>query len=365
MHVPLLLSMLSSSVVPPLSVPLGNAAAPGMRMPVAGLGTDFSFCENATADGNQSFAPSLMWLRLGGRRFDGALSYGCDKGVGAAIRASGVPREEAFVVSKIGPGGLPLPLGYNETLAQAARILADVGSYVDLLLVHEPFSYWPDPAGAAKSPSSDPACNLTSARYSGRSCRLSTWRAMVDLWRAGKVRAIGVSNYNSSHVAEIAAAGLPLPAVNQIQFSPHHGPAHAPCTCGRSTSRPGATCGDSRAELHETCAALLGALRAHGVVPNGYSPFEGKAGGGSLLAEPRLAAIAAAHNVSTAQVVLNWQWRRHGVLVNPTATRADYQRENLDFDGFDLTEAELQLLDAWPQNPNPGLVEGAGEGGGA
>tara|TARA_B110001452_G_scaffold89748_1_gene73683 strand:- start:339 stop:1361 length:1023 start_codon:yes stop_codon:yes gene_type:complete len=335
------------------SVLLRNAAAPDSRMPVAGLGTDFSFCENASASGNQSFAPSLSWLQLGGRRFDGALSYGCDKGVGSAIRASGVPRNEAFVVSKIGPGGLPLPLGFNETLSQAAQILDETGSYIDLLLVHEPFSYWPDPTGAAKSPSSDPACNLTSASYSATSCRLSTWRAMVQLWREGRVRAIGVSNYNSSHIDEIANSGLPMPAVNQIQFSPHHGPVHSPCTCGRSTSRPTAECGDSPAEQHESCAALLAYLRAHGIAANGYSPFEGKASGGSLLTEPPLVRIAAAHNVTPSQAVLNWQWRRHGVLVNPTATRRDYQRLNLDFDGFALSEAEMRQLDAWPQNPPP------------
>ena len=122
---------------------------------------------------------------------------------------------------------------------------------------------------------------------------------------------------------------------------------------GHSTSRPTAECGDSPAERHEACAELLAYLRGRGIVANGYSPFEGKAGGGSLLAEPRLVQLAAAHNVTASQVVLNWQWRRHGVLVNPTAARADFQRLNLDFDGFALSEAEAGLLDTWPQNPPP------------
>lgn len=339
------------------SVVLRNAAAPGTVMPVAGLGTDFDFCENATASGNQSFDAALLWLQLGGRRFDGALSYGCDRGVGEAMRASGVNRSDVFLVSKIGPGGLPLPLGYNETLKQAAQILAELNdTYIDLLLVHEPFSYWPDPSAAARAPSTDPACNLTNPKYSTSGCRLSTWQAMVELWRAGKARSIGVSNYNSSHVDEIAAAGLPLPAVNQIQFSPHHGPTHAPCTCGHSTSRPTpAACGNSTAEVNESCSALLSYLAAHGIVANGYSPFEGKADGGSLLTEPALLAIAAAHpGVSPSQVVLNWQWQRHGVVVNPTATTEEYQRLNLDFvDGFALSDAEAAQLDAWPQNPPP------------
>ena len=93
-------------------------------------------------------------------------------------------------------------------------------------------------------------------------------------------------------------------------------------------------------------------MRQHQIAPNGYSPFEGK-GTHGLLSEPELVRIARAHNVSSSQVVLNWQWTRHGVLVNPTATSAAYQRLNLDFEGVPLTAADLDALDAWPQSPLP------------
>ena len=332
-------------------VELFNAADRGVFMPVAGLGTALSSCFN-TSTPNASFAASLLWLRLGGRRFDGALSYGCDTGIGSAIRASGVPRGEIFVVSKIGPGGLPLALGYNETLHQARRILSDLkDTHVDLLLVHEPFTYWPDPSAAVKAPSSDPSCNLTNARYSERECRVSTWRAMVTLWKGGLARSIGVSNYNSSHIEEIKEAGLPLPAVNQLQFSPHHGPTHKPCACGHSTSRSTAHCGTSPAELHESCAVLFEYLERNKIAINGYSPFDG---GAKLLREPKLVSIAEAHNVTTSQVVLHWQAKHHGVLVNPTATSEQYQKLNLDFlDGFELTREEVEELDTWSQTPPP------------
>ena len=91
------------------------------------------------------------------------------------------------------------------------------------------------------------------------------------------------------------------------------------------------------------------------VTANGYSPFEGKADGGELLNEPRLVAIADAHNVTASQVVLHWQWARHAVLVNPTATSREYQQRNLQFgaDVLRLSEGELAELDAWPQNPPP------------
>ena len=342
------------------SAPLYNAAAPGMRMSASGLGTGGQGCYNATGDGLGSFNASLSWLQLGGRRFDGAISYGCDRGIGAAVRDprnGGVRREDVFITSKVGPGGLPYPLGYNDTLRQAAQILADLNTtYVDLLLVHEPFSYWPTPSAASRAPSSDPACaGPGSPTYepSGKRCRLSTWRAMVALWRSGRARAIGVSNYNSTHLAEIEQAGLPLPSVNQLPFSPLHGPAHAPCACGHSTSRATAQCGSSMVERAETCAALSRYMKSRRILYNGYSPF---GGGGdataALLNDSGVREIGAAHNVTAAQVVLNWQWTRWGVAVNPDAETAVYQRQNLHFAGFQLTDSEAAVLDAYPQAPD-------------
>ena len=94
-------------------LPLHNAAAPGMTMSVSGLGTGGPGCYNESSDQLASLNSSLSWLHLGGRRFDGAISYACDRGVGAAIAQSGVPRHEVFVASKVGPGGVPFALGYK------------------------------------------------------------------------------------------------------------------------------------------------------------------------------------------------------------------------------------------------------------
>lgn len=335
--------------MPPAAVRLQNAAEPGMTMSAAGLGTSAPGCFNESSDQLQSLNSSLLWLQLGGRRFDGAISYACDRGVGRAIAKSGVPRSEVFVTSKIGPGGVPFALGFNETFAQAARILADLGSeYVDLLLVHEPFSYWPQPQDAQRAPSTDPACDLGSPNtYTETGCRLSTWRALVELWRAGKARAIGVSNYNSSHIMEIEAVGLPLPAVNQVEFSPlHQGNGRGGCNCGLSASRSSPHCGDTPVENAETCAVLLDFMKRKGIAFNSYSPFGG--GGnltGALLSDPRLRRIANGHNVSVAQVILNWQWSSKGILTNPQATRRDYQWENLHFLQFQLTDEEIGVLD--------------------
>ena len=342
------LAFLAAAAAEP-SIALHNAAAPGMTMGASGLGTGGAGCYNESSDQLASFNASLSWLRLGGRRFDGAISYACDRGIGAAVAASGVPRAEVFLTSKVGPGGVPFALGYNETLAQAARILSDLRTkYVDLLLVHEPFSYWPTPDAAARAPSTDPACAVGGGRYSERECRLSTWRAMVTLFDSGAARAIGVSNWNSTHILELEAAGLPLPAVNQVEFSPlHQGGGGGGCNCGHSTSRATPNCGDSPAENAETCAALRSFLGHKRIAFNSYSPFGGGGNATSaLLSDGRLRAIAQAHNASAAQVILNWQWAK-GILVNPEASSAKYQEENLHFHGFELTAVEVGVLDRW------------------
>ena len=211
------------------------------------------------------------WLRIGGRRLDAANSYYTQVDVALAMKASGVPREDIFLLQKTGN---PNPMGYNgatlarhprppacphaaasppsvpppspapaDTLRQTAAILAEMGTpYVDLLLNH-----WPTSPGA----STDPACEVGAASYDERTCRLDTWRAYVEVreggdgrrasthgagaltsrrgaaaarrvyasrsaalghwpvqvWRKGQARAIGVANYNSTHLQVGAVVG--------------------------------------------------------------------------------------------------------------------------------------------------------------
>jgi 2,5-diketo-D-gluconate reductase A len=269
------------------------------------------------------------------------------------VKESKVPRSEVFIVSKTGPGatltyfqyypttltyysgGLSWPLGYNETIAQAEAIVANYSSsYVDLLLIHWPVNYGPCSYKGPKPsiPTTDPLCDTALPTYSPKGCRLSTWRAMLTIWKQGLARAVGVSNFNSTHLQEIADANLPMPSVNQCQFSPDHGLHAKGCTPGSEA---------------ETCGELLKYCKDHGVVFNGYSPYGGKGGAGKLLADPRLARIAQAHGTGPAQVVLSWQWRL-GVLVNPEAQKQKYQIENLDFFNFTLSDAEMTLIsDQW------------------
>jgi diketogulonate reductase-like aldo/keto reductase len=275
------------TLAPPFA--LGNAALPDVSMPASGLGTGcapggcswplkeevFEVAENM----------SLSFFALGGRRIDDADSYGLAQGVARAIAKAGVDRSELFIVSKTGPGGLAFPLGYNDTLQQARDIVAnysEAGSvtFVDLLLVHWPVNYGPCAYHGPKPsvPTTDPLCDTGLPTYDEAGCRISSWRGALAAFDAGLARAVGVSNFNSTHIEDIAAAGLRLPSVNQVSFSPLHGPGHAECTPAGSV---------------ETCADLLATCQKYNVTFNGYSPFGGAKEAESLLSDPRLVAMGA------------------------------------------------------------------------
>jgi diketogulonate reductase-like aldo/keto reductase len=317
---------------------LTNAADDNVLMPVTGLGTGCAIggCTVRPGSDQVAYNMSRQWFKLGGRRIDAADSYGCEPGIGRALKDSGVPREEAFIESKTGPGGLCWPLGYNETLQQGRAIARNYSvAAVDLLLIHWPVNYGPCAVhGPVPSiPTTDAACDSSTARYNETTCRLNTWRGMLDLWREGVARAVGVSNYNSSHIAEIEAAGLPLPAVNQVPFSPPNGPN---ARCNHATPSP-----------DETCAQLIEFCRARGIVVNGYSPYGGEGGAAKVLSDPRLLAIAASHNTTAAKVVLAWEYSARGVLVNPESQNPEHQQESLEFFGVHLSGDEVQTIDNW------------------
>lgn len=202
------------------TVTLMNAAQPGTKMPVSGIGTGGYVFEPRTQPGeiwNDDVAEKAVgeWLKLGGRRIDGAYSYGDQVGIGKAIKASGVSREDLFIVSKVGSAhgtqDTEAGLGYNDTLKQMKPILDTLQvDYVDLLLIH-----WPAPPDK----SSDPTCQGNPPTW--RECRQSTWRAMEEIYMLGKARAIGVSNFEKNHLEDIIAMNSTLPAVNQVEFHPY------------------------------------------------------------------------------------------------------------------------------------------------
>lgn len=229
------------SVGGPPGIVLENAAHSGVVMPWSGAGSggytgnasqpygSYPECFNGCLD-PECVSPNPMnfsscgpyveasistFLQLGGRRIDSSASYHNQLFSGIAARASGIPRGDIFFTSKVGPY---LSMGYTSAWAQFNNTVATTGlGFVDLLLIH-----WPDclsGGGCNNTPSpEEPECNFNSPQYDAKACRLRTWSALVEIWQSGGARAIGVSNFNSTHLDEINAAGMPLPAVNQIPF---------------------------------------------------------------------------------------------------------------------------------------------------
>lgn len=248
----------------------------GRLMPQVGLGTwplDDSEVEGAI----------VVAAGLGYRHIDTGEAYGNEVGVGRGIRASGVPRDEFFVSTKLDgkyQGGDRAVQGLEGCLARMRL------EYVDLLLIH-----WPLPL---------------LGEY------VSTWRSYERLLADGLTTAIGVSNFSPAHLTNLIAQTEVIPAVNQVQIGPQ-------------VSRP------DYLAFHEE----------HGIVTTAWSPL----GGNGLLDDPIVARIAAEHDVSAAQVVLRWHTQQ-GIAVIPKSTRPERLAENRDVFDFDLTPEDFRAMKA-------------------
>lgn len=222
-------------------------------------------------------------LEVGYRHIDTAAAYVNEQGVGAAVRASGLPREEVFVTSKLRNGDQ----GYDAALRAYDDTCERLGlDALDLYLIH-----WPNPSAGLWQDS---------------------WRALQRLHAEGRVRAIGVSNFLVEHLEELRGFADRLPAVNQIELHP-------------TFQQP---------ELTATCREL-------GIVVEAYSPL----GQGADLEHPTVARVAEEVGASPAQVVLRWHVDK-GHVVIPKSTSAERMRANADLDGVALTPDHLAAIDA-------------------
>ena len=246
----------------------------GVSIPLLGLGT-------LHGHGTDLAEAMAVAFKLGYRHFDTAKAYRNEADVGAAIRASGVPREEVFVTTKL----WNTDHGYEAALAAIEGSLRRLSlSYVDLYLVH-----WP---------------------VSGQ--RSETWRAMEEIYRAGKARAIGVSNYTERHLTELLATADIVPAVNQIEFTPF---------------------------LYQR--GLQRFCESRGIRIEAWSPLTR----GLKLGDPCLGAIAARYRKTSAQVLLRWGLQRN-VIEIPKALSPTHLAENAAIFDFSLSDADMVALDA-------------------
>ncbi|WP_405422182.1 aldo/keto reductase [Streptomyces erythrochromogenes] len=226
-------------------------------------------------------------LEAGYRSIDTAAIYGNEKGTGKAVAASGLPREELFVTTKLW-NGPKQTWGRDEVLRAFDDSLTKLGlDHVDLYLIH-----WPRPM---------------------RDDFVAIWKTFEEIAASGRAKAVGVSNFRTEDLDRIAAESALVPAVNQVELHPLH-----------------------------PQAALRAEHAARGIVTEAWSPLgQGK----ELLTLPAVTAIAGAHGRSAAQVVLRWHLQ-HGIVVIPKSVTPARIRENLDVFGFELDASEMAALDA-------------------
>jgi diketogulonate reductase-like aldo/keto reductase len=223
-------------------------------------------------------------LEAGYRSIDTAAIYGNEGGTGRAIAASGLPREDIFVTTKLWNS----EQGYDSTLRAFDASLAKLGlDYVDLYLIH-----WPLPA---------------KDRY------IDTYKAFEKLYADGRIRAIGVSNFLPEHLQRLISETSVVPAVNQIELHPH---------------------------LQQEAARKDHAER--GIATEAWSPLgQGK----GLLEVPAIVAIAQKHGRTPAQVVLRWHLQL-GTIVIPKSVTPSRIKENIEVFDFSLDDEDLAAIAA-------------------
>lgn len=256
----------------------------GVEIPAVGYGT---YLTSEKDDGTVAAA-----LAAGYRHFDTASFYDTEQALGDALKAAGVPREELFLTSKLWKD----EMGYENALAAFERSLQKLGTdYLDLYLIH-----WPR------------TDDLTAE---WRQLDRDTWRALEELYRAGRVRAIGVSNFLPHHLRNLMETAEIAPMVNQIEFHP----------------------GYPQTWNVEFC-------KAHGILPEAWSPL----GRTRVLQDERLAGIAAKYGKTVAQLCVRFALQC-GVVPLPKSSSPARMQANLDVFDFVISDEDMDRILTLPQ----------------
>jgi 2,5-diketo-D-gluconate reductase A len=226
----------------------------------------------------------LTALDVGYRHIDTAQMYGNEAGVGAAVKAAGIARDELFITSKL-DNGAHRPDDVRRTFEESLQRLGL--DRLDLFLIH-----WPLPT-----------------RYDGDF--LSTWRAMAELVEDGRLSSVGVSNFEPDHLARLDDTGV-VPVVNQIEVHPYL-----------------------------TNEAARAASLERGIKVEAWSPIAR----GNVLGDPVITAIADAHARTPSQVTLRWHVQR-GDIVFPKSMHRERMEENFSIFDFTLTDDEIARISA-------------------
>ena len=256
----------------------------GVTIPSLGFGT-YKLQDTEQARDCVAYA-----LRAGYRSIDTAALYKNETGVGQGIRESGLKREDIFVTTKL-PNDRH---GYDEALRTFDESMARLGlDYLDLYLIH-----WP-----------------------GKDRYVETWKSFEKLYREGRVRAIGVSNFLPHHLETLRQQTEIMPMVNQIELHPYLWQREAINYC-----------------------------QGHGILVEAWSPLMR---GGAAFTEPTVSAIAQKHGRTNAQVILRWELQ-HGIRVIPKSATPARILENSDLFGFELDQSDMAAIDALERDGRTG-----------
>ena len=253
-----------------------------VKIPIVGFGTWQS------ADGDIAYQSVQAAIDAGYRHIDTATAYGNEVSVGKAINDSDVDRHDIFLTTKLWNDDH----GYEATTNALDNSLKSLGTdYVDLYLIH-----WPNPV---------------EFRDNWEQINAESWQAMEEAYKAGKVRAIGVSNFRPHHLASLMKTATITPAVNQNYLNP-------------SDMQP----------------EVIHANEQYNILNEAYSPL----GTGELLSVPLLHELGEKYGHSAAQLTLRWSLQ-HGFLPLPKSVHADRIKENTDIFDFEISDSDMKTID--------------------
>ncbi|MGJ7922365.1 aldo/keto reductase [Neobacillus sp. LXY-4] len=255
----------------------------GVKMPWFGLGVF------KVQEGTEVIEAVKAAIKNGYISIDTAAIYQNEEGVGQGIRESGVSRDDLFITSKVWNSDQ----GYESTLQAFDTSLKKLGmDYLDLYLIH-----WP-----------------------GKNKYKETWKALEKLYKDGRVRAIGVSNFHVHHLQDLLSDAEIKPMVNQVEYHPHL----------------------AQKELVDFC-------KKEGIQLEAWSPLKQ----GQLLDEPTLSEIAAKYQKSVAQIILRWDLQ-NGVVTIPKSIKEHRIIENADIFNFELSPEDMEKINGLNKNERVG-----------
>jgi diketogulonate reductase-like aldo/keto reductase len=253
----------------------------GVEIPCIGFGTW------QTPDGDVAVSSVRCAIESGYRHIDTAQVYGNEASVGCGIKESGVSRDKLFITTKL----WNTKHSYDLVMSSFEESMKKLGlEYLDLFLIH-----WPNPIGF---------------RDHWQKANAESWKAMEELYKAGRVRAIGVSNFRQHHIEELLKTATVAPMVNQIRLCP----------------------GDTQDAVVDYC-------RKQGMLLEAYSPL----GVGRVFDVPEMKEMAEKYNRSIAQVCIRWSLQR-GYLPLPKSVTPSRIADNLKVFDFELSEDDVEKI---------------------